>query len=184
MRCFSSLRSLPLARVPGVGPGRFPDLGDLRIIACLAASRSISQLSHVLHRLWTPRHPPYTLCSLTTLFLISCVIATPRTSSPCFQRASATRDAPRSELGPLSLASPVGSGGGDRIRTDDRLVANQVLYQLSYAPGAHEAGLWWAWGESHSRPPAYQADALTTELQALGRSPQGGRDRVPVVSAA
>ena len=25
-------------------------------------------------------------------------------------------------------------GGGDRIRTDDRLVANQVLYQLSYAP--------------------------------------------------
>ena len=26
-------------------------------------------------------------------------------------------------------------GGGDRIRTDDRLVANQVLYQLSYAPG-------------------------------------------------
>jgi hypothetical protein len=27
------------------------------------------------------------------------------------------------------------SGGGDRSRTDDRLVANQVLYQLSYAPG-------------------------------------------------
>ena len=25
-------------------------------------------------------------------------------------------------------------GGGERIRTDDRLVANQVLYQLSYAP--------------------------------------------------
>ncbi len=24
-------------------------------------------------------------------------------------------------------------GGGERIRTDDRLVANQVLYQLSYA---------------------------------------------------
>ena len=31
-------------------------------------------------------------------------------------------------------------GGGDRIRTDDRLVANQVLYQLSYAPSS-----WWAW---------------------------------------
>jgi hypothetical protein len=27
-----------------------------------------------------------------------------------------------------------GLGGGDRIRTDDRLVANQELYQLSYAP--------------------------------------------------
>ena len=35
------------------------------------------------------------------------------------------------------LSSSGGSprvGGGDRIRTDDRLVANQVLYQLSYAP--------------------------------------------------
>ena len=33
------------------------------------------------------------------------------------------------------------SGGGDGTRTHDRLVANQVLYQLSYAPecqaGAH-----------------------------------------------
>jgi hypothetical protein len=26
------------------------------------------------------------------------------------------------------------TGGGDGIRTHDRLVANQVLYQLSYAP--------------------------------------------------
>ena len=25
-------------------------------------------------------------------------------------------------------------GGGDRTRTDDPLVANQMLYQLSYAP--------------------------------------------------
>ena len=28
-----------------------------------------------------------------------------------------------------------GSGGGDGIRTHDLLVANQTLYQLSYAPG-------------------------------------------------
>ncbi len=27
-----------------------------------------------------------------------------------------------------------GAGGGDGIRTHDHLVANQVLYQLSYAP--------------------------------------------------
>ena len=32
------------------------------------------------------------------------------------------------------LESDRAPGGGDRIRTDDRLVANQVLYQLSYAP--------------------------------------------------
>ena len=50
--------------------GRFPDLGHPRIIACLAAPRGLSQPSHVLLRLWTPRHPPYTLCSLTTLFFL------------------------------------------------------------------------------------------------------------------
>lgn len=53
-----------------MSPGRFPDLGDLRIKACLAAPRSFSQLNHVLRRLWTPRHPPCTLRSLTTLFLV------------------------------------------------------------------------------------------------------------------
>ena len=41
-------------------------------------------------------------------------------------------------------AHAMGPGGGDRIRTDDPLVANQVLYQLSYAPvgleGAAEGG--------------------------------------------
>ena len=35
-------------------------------------------------------------------------------------------------------------GGGDRIRTDDNLVANQVLYQLSYAPGPVFGETWWA----------------------------------------
>jgi hypothetical protein len=29
-------------------------------------------------------------------------------------------------------------GGDDRIRTDDPLVANQVLYQLSYVPFAEQ----------------------------------------------
>ena len=43
--------------------------------------------------------------------------------------------------GSSAFASDVSrSGGGDRIRTDDRLVANQVLYQLSYAPGSGGSG--------------------------------------------
>jgi hypothetical protein len=66
----------PLARCQEMSPGRFPDLGDLRITACSAASRSFSQLSHVLLGLWTPRHPPCTLCSLTTLFVLSSWLAT------------------------------------------------------------------------------------------------------------
>ena len=59
-----------------MSPGRFPDLGDLRITACSAAPRSFSQLGHVLLRLWTPRHPPCTLCSLTTLFVFAVRICT------------------------------------------------------------------------------------------------------------
>ena len=44
------------------GSGKSPDQSPL------AAPRGLSQLSHVLRRLWTPRHPPCTLSSLTTLF--------------------------------------------------------------------------------------------------------------------
>ena len=139
------------SRFPGhqdMIPGRFPDLGHPRIIACLAASRGFSQPNHVLLRLWTPRHPPCTLSSLTTLILVHlnswrhvriqftlfsktrapCLISQPNFEHglPCFRF-----------LSPVHISRAVsieGRSGGDRIRTDDRLVANQVLYQLSYAP--------------------------------------------------
>jgi hypothetical protein len=63
-----------------------------------------------------------------------------------------TRFEPRSETGSLNFdrslittARPEGqrrtrrteSGGGERIRTDDILLAKQALYQLSYAPDAN-----------------------------------------------
>ena len=47
------------------------------------------------------------------------------------------------------------NGGGGRSRTDDPLLAKQVLYQLSYAP------IWWAKEDLNLRPHAYQACALT-----------------------
>ena len=48
------------------------------------------------------------------------------------------------------------NGGGERVRTDDLLLAKQVLSQLSYAPKK-----WWAWVDLNYRPHAYQACALT-----------------------
>ena len=45
-------------------------------------------------------------------------------------------------------------GGGERVRTDDLLLAKQVLSQLSYAPKN-----WWAWVDLNYRPHAYQACA-------------------------
>ena len=50
-------------------------------------------------------------------------------------------------------------GGGKRDRTDDPLLAKQVLYQLSYAPSML---FWWVWEDLNLRPHAYQACALTT----------------------
>ena len=47
-------------------------------------------------------------------------------------------------------------GGGERDRTDDPLLAKQVLSQLSYTPNN-----WWAWLDLNQRPHAYQACALT-----------------------
>ena len=47
-------------------------------------------------------------------------------------------------------------GGGERDRTDDPLLAKQVLSQLSYTPSE-----WWVWLDSNQRPPPYQDGALT-----------------------
>ena len=133
----------------------------------LAAPRGLSQLGYVLLRLWTPRHPPYTLCSLTIFFIRSTFSAI----HFCFQRSPqapsrsrlfisskiissawlALRSSPLDErVSPRKthLSRVAGtyrscarlerdsrtSGGGDGTRTHDPLVANQVLYQLSYAP--------------------------------------------------
>jgi hypothetical protein len=48
-------------------------------------------------------------------------------------------------------------GGGERDRTDDPLLAKQVLSQLSYTPELR----WWVWLDSNQRPPPYQDGALT-----------------------
>jgi hypothetical protein len=48
--------------------------------------------------------------------------------------------------------------GDDRVRTDDPLLAKQVLSQLSYAPQSR----WWAREDLNLRPHAYQACALTS----------------------
>ena len=49
-------------------------------------------------------------------------------------------------------------GGGCRDRTDDPLLAKQVLSQLSYTPNGMG---WWVWLDSNQRPPPYQDGALT-----------------------
>ena len=62
-------------------------------------------------------------------------------------------------------------GGASRDRTDDLLVANQTLSQLSYDPSQTFRNTavieptyddeWWVWEELNLRPHPYQGCALT-----------------------
>ncbi len=67
---------------------------------------------------------------------------------------SKDRTGKRSKIACLSVRD---SGGGERDRTDDPLLAKQVLSQLSYTPDRR----WWVWLDSNQRPPPYQDGALT-----------------------
>ena len=60
--------------------------------------------------------------------------------------------------GPQSLAL---TGGGERDRTDDLMLAKHALSQLSYAPSEASSESWWAREDLNLRPHAYQARALT-----------------------
>jgi hypothetical protein len=87
----------------------------------------------------------------------------------------APQRAPRHRPVPLRLVPP--TGGGERDRTDDLLLAKQALSQLSYTPcaGTRSQGSgarhflvpclvpeWWAREDLNLRPHAYQARALTS----------------------
>ena len=110
---------------------------------------------HVLHRLSLPRHPPSTLSNLTIKCLDLMRSAVRHLSTSLCISLSTTRiqlstnaGSRRSTLNailrlcpPLILAVSLlhcGFGGADRARTDDPLLAKQVLSQLSYSPGRSE----------------------------------------------
>ena len=109
---------------------------------------------HVLLRLSVPRHPPSTLSNLTIkcpdLMRSAVRMHASQRARPCISLSTspysivketliakidaeqrAERDAHRGY--PRKRR---GNGGADRDRTDDPLLAKQVLSQLSYSPGA------------------------------------------------
>jgi hypothetical protein len=110
--------------------GSKPVCGSPRLIAA----------DYVLRRLSAPRHPPYTLSSLTKLefSLLG--------ESYCYKPNSVVKDPVRTTWDPRFGASPNRAshylpawptsnlGGADRVRTDDPRLAKPVLSQLSYSP--------------------------------------------------
>src|SRR5262249_3580161 len=142
LRCFSSLGSRRVTygfsdgRL-GITPAGFPHSGILGSKPACGSPRLIAA-SHALRRFLAPRHPPFALSSLTTNF-----IAYLRRTSLGYTRESTysivkePRDRSRD-----ARSSRSASGGDDRSRTGDPLLAKQVLSQLSYIPsGAILVGL-------------------------------------------
>ena len=93
---------------------------------------------YVFHRLLAPRYPPCALSSLTinTFILCSALLQ--------LSQYAIVKEIPpdiADDRWVITLhdpsAIPMLSGGGERDRTDDLLVANQALSQLSYTPDSH-----------------------------------------------
>ncbi len=99
--CFLFLRVLKCFTSPGLhirvkrgyyrsSSYRVSPFGNLRIKACSAAPRSLSQLRYVLHRHKKPRHPPYALdfplgnLHTTLRFCFACSYPPRRRNTICF----------------------------------------------------------------------------------------------------
>ena len=127
---FPALASRPYgfrAGSPGISREGLPHSGILGLASVCDYPRLIAAY-HALHRLLVPRHPPYTLSSLTPL---------------CFgetewipDRYSVVKERipPWAEYRFRALHPRETRGGDERNRTADPLLAKQVLSRLSYIP--------------------------------------------------
>ena len=152
------------AGIPPVAGRWVAPFGHLRITVCKATSRSISQPCHALHRLLAPRHPPYTLITLTTqpptLLARTSLHGVPpdavgsrrsvssedtrHSSRFTCQRASGypqrapTRTSYHTDVRAVNLGFgplfPLKRGGDERTRTANLSLAKAALSQLSYIP--------------------------------------------------
>ncbi len=138
LRCFSS----PSSRPPGYGfTRRRSRITGIRLpysgipgLTSVCDYPGLIAAYHALLRLLMPRHPPYTLSSLTPRFF-SGNCSGYRSVFNC-QRATGQRPG-----SPVRGRTPLGAepwpfqhGGDERNRTADPLLAKQVLSQLSYIP--------------------------------------------------
>jgi hypothetical protein len=110
----------------------FPHSGFLGSLPASGFPRLIAA-GHALHRLLMPRHPPYALCSLTTVLFL---VIHASLGSCCF--ALLHRIQLSKNTTPLTHSRrsdpPARTCGADPDRTGDLLLAKQALSQLSYSP--------------------------------------------------
>ena len=104
----------------------------------LGGSPELIAACHVLHRLLTPGHPPCALIRLITTqrmkkFRTHSQNRLSKNPGRVAFRAPISKN--RMTIRTMVSTSLAPVGGGERDRTDDLLVANQALSQLSYTPG-------------------------------------------------
>ena len=173
---FPALASCPYgfrAGSPGISREGLPHSG-IPGLASVCDYPGLIAAYHALHRLLVPRHPPYTLSSLTPHCCeLGKTVKTPDRYSVVKERV------PRLSGGLTSMPRTHGPGGDERSRTADPLLAKQVLSRLSYIPTlespiadctsrkknsyaetCNRQFTWWAFLGSNQGPHAYQACAL------------------------
>ncbi len=110
LRCFTSPGASRSTRVSWLHQDGFPHSGIFGSQAA-CASPKLFAADRALLRPSVPRHPPYALHTLTSLF--------PRSLCSC--------QCARKTEAPVLRISDKKNGGDDRIRTDDFLLAKQAL---------------------------------------------------------
>jgi hypothetical protein len=110
-------------------------------IKCLDLMRSAVPCleKHVVHIIFN--YNPYSIVNELLIAKIS-VEGNPLLHSPLMLAATLVflRGTCTTRCGRLDFASTAAPGGADRDRTDDPLLAKQVLSQLSYSPGPKVRG--------------------------------------------
>ena len=118
--------------ITGVNPARFPH-SEIPGSKLVCSSPGLIAAYHVLHRLLTPRHPPYALNNLTLLIRL----VTDYQRFVLYHSIQLSKNESHKGFKKLYKKSALpsdNSGGGKRVRTAGLLVANQMLSQLSYTP--------------------------------------------------
>src|SRR5690606_19104409 len=144
LRCFSFLRWLPPAYVfslwcQGMSPAGFPH-SEISGSKLVCSSPKLIAAYRVLHRLLTPRHPPFALSSLIEAFACarSRLLEPRRAEAREIQQQLSSQLVVKDRISPrnaFSAESACAQDGGDsRDRTGNLRLAKPALSQLSYTP--------------------------------------------------
>ena len=141
-------------------PARFPH-SDIPGSRLAYSSPRLFAVSHVLHRLLSPRHPPYALSSL--IVKLTRNESPPRSRGSAAAPDSATRTASRTRSKRAGRFRRLPMTFCIRVSMSRDAVARHPWRRGGARGSAPAPGIrsWWAWLDLNQRPHPYQGCALT-----------------------